>query len=179
MSRSLYKPFNTVNQTCISIIPTKVSSTSEVLVGTSYLSSNTKRLSTNFFKYLTLSPERIKQQQQLVNFVKNNSFASILNSSLIQFKIGKKTLCVKKNVLNLLKGILGKDAPLFVSFKNTIFITPNLCGKRVAFYNGKVFSTFIVRRSMLGYSFNNFIKFKRTGNVIHLAKNIKKRKIKK
>jgi len=55
----------------------------------------------------------------------------------------------------------------------------SLLGKRVAVYNGRQFSSFIVKRFMFGHKFGEFIVTKRLGRIIHTPKKKKKGKAKK
>jgi ribosomal protein S19 len=55
-------------------------------------------------------------------------------------------------------------------------VLPNLVGKRVIAYNGNSFNSFSIRLSMVGLSFKNLIRTKRTGGSIHIEKKSKKKK---
>jgi ribosomal protein S19 len=106
-------------------------------------------------------------QRSLYKFsaIRPNSFKKVTTKVESKFK------------LLLAKSFFKKRAHLLIN-NPTAVITPNLVGQRVMVYNGIIFSGFLLKRSMVGLPFQQLIRTKKLGHLIHIDKKSKKKKLK-
>jgi ribosomal protein S19 len=56
------------------------------------------------------------------------------------------------------------------------YIKNDLLGKRISVYNGIIYTSFVVRKEMLGHKYGEFSITKKLGSMIHEKKGKKKKK---
>lgn len=82
----------------------------------------------------------------------------------------------EKVFFSAVPNVQGKRVVDAHTYLRGMFIIPELLGKRVAVYNGKIFSSFIVKDFMLGRKFGEFVLTKKLGDAIHAKIRAKKKK---